>query len=139
MLETLSTLLPRFSEVNALEFDLDQVYITETSLLENLQQNNAVYHRSCYKKHNQQKLERAIEKFNNVSHKPDDVEISNSPPVKRRSMTPKSDVTKKRICCFCKQSDDNINLRAAGTLHATQIKTDIEHVTSFAKKWLLMA
>ena len=134
-LATLSTLLPKFSEVNALEFDLEKVYINGTLLIENLEQNNAVYHRSCYKKHNQQKLERAITKFNKISHKTgNDVEIDiSSVPVKRRSMASKHDVSKKGICCFCKQNDDNINLRAVGTLHATQSKTDIEHVSNLTE------
>ena len=89
-------------------------------------QNNAVYHRSCYKKHNQQKLERAIKKFNKISHKTNnDVEIDiSSAPVKRRSMASKH-VSKKGICCFCKQNDDNINLRAAGMLHATKVRRNI--------------
>ena len=109
-LATLSTLLPKFSEVNALEFDLETVYTNGTSLIENLEQNNAVYHRSCYKKHNQQKLEREITKFNKISHKTGhDVEIDiSSAPVKRRSTASKHDVSKKGICCFCKQNDDNI-------------------------------
>ena len=139
-LATLSTLLPKFSEVNALEFDLEKVYTNGTSLIQNLKQNNAVYHRLCYKKHYQQKLEQAITKFNKISHKTDNVEIDiSSAPVKRRSMASKHDVSKKGICCFCKQNDDNINLRAAGTLHATQSKTDIEHVRNLTEKWLVMA
>ena len=36
-LATLSTLLPKFSEVNALQFDLEKVYTNGTSLIENPQ------------------------------------------------------------------------------------------------------
>ena len=91
-------LLPKFSEVNDVKFDLEKVYTNGTSLIENLEQNNAVYHRSCYKKLNQQTLEQAITKFNKISHKTDnDVEIDiSSAPVKRRSMASKHVFFKKK-------------------------------------------
>ena len=44
VLAMLSTLLLNFSEVNALEFNLEKVYTNGSSLIENLEQNNAVYH-----------------------------------------------------------------------------------------------
>ena len=120
-LATLSTLLLKFSEVNSLGFTLEKVYTNGTLLIENLEQNNAVYHRSCYKKHNQQKT--LCDQLPSL--------------IKYRIKL----ITMSKLIYLVHQlnADDSINLRPAGTLHATQSKTDIEHVSNLTKKWLVMA
>ena len=45
----------------------------------------------------------------------------------------------KPVCCFCKEADEEINLCAAGTYHASKTKADADHVIKLTQKWREMA
>ena len=60
-----------------------------------------------------------------------------SPPCKRRSfVTP---ITSNQItCCFCRETDAEENLIAAGTLHASKTKAGATHVKTLTETWIEM-
>ena len=45
----------------------------------------------------------------------------------------------KLICCFCEEEDEDSNLRAAGTLHASDGKINSSHLQRLTKEWKSMA
>ena len=58
--QTLSSMLPKFEDEG--KFDLKNLGCDTTNLYEYLISNNAVYHKSCYSRYNQQMLNRITEK-----------------------------------------------------------------------------
>ena len=118
------------SEANALDFNLQWLLNEGQDLFELLNSNNAVYHHTCKSKYNEHMLSRQ----NKI-----ETELS-SPPPKRRSMIQNFTLdTKRSFCYFCKESDDQVNLRAAGTFHATKTKANMKHVDHLTTNWLKMA
>ena len=136
---SLSEILPKFSELNSLNFDIKRISDNKTGLLENLNLHNASYHPSCKNKYNQRMLDRAISKQQQMTGENMD-EVS-SPPAKRRSeaLVDAKFSPEIQTCCFCKEVDNHNNLRAAGTKNATTQKTKTTHVESLTKTWLEMA
>ena len=135
---TLAELLPQFDRNNALDFDLNRLITEGLTLRNSLEKNNALYHHTCAAKYNQQKLDRAIKKFNRIPDPHHEADVQ-SPPCKRRSEGAQIHSTRDFVCCFCSQSDIESNLHAAGTLHATYSRTDISHVDQLTERWRSMA
>ena len=136
---SLSEILPKFSELKNLNFDIKRISDNKIGLLENLNLHNASYHPSCKNKNKQRMLDRAISKQQQMTCEHMD-EVS-SPPAKRRSeaLVDAKFSSEMRTCCFCKEFDNQSNLRAAGTKNATTQKTKTTHVESLTKTWLEMA
>ena len=133
------SLLPKFAAKNALSFDINCIQMGEQDLEVSLNINNASYHHSCKNAYNNRMYERLIgkEKRNTNAENED---ILKSPPTKRRStVSPNIETPSQAVCCFCKCIDIRENLVAAGTLHATKTKTQINHVKNMTANWIEMA
>ena len=137
--KTLSSLLPKYAAKNALSFDINRIQMGEQNLEVSLNINNASYHYSCKNAYNNRMYERLIEKEKqNTNAKNED--ILKSPPTKRRSIVSLNiETPNQAVCCFCKCIDIQENLVAAGTLHATKTKTQINHVKNMTANWIEMA
>ena len=57
-LTTLNEMLIKFSEIDALDIDIDKLINGSPDLLSSLLENNAKYHHSCNSKYNNRMLER---------------------------------------------------------------------------------
>ena len=134
--EALAKILPLFAELNELGFDISRLDTTGLTLQESLEQNHAVYHHSCRTKYNQQKLDRAKQRAKKRSEPKASSEPHN--PCKRLRKDDDS-ASHGIFCCFCREEDSESNLRAAGTMHASTSKTNIEHVMTITQKWKDMA
>ena len=83
--------------------------------------------------------ERLIEKKSRNTNAENE-DILKSPPTKRRStVSPNIETPSQAVCCFCKCIDIRQNLVAAGRLHATKTKTQINHVKNMKANSIEMA
>lgn len=102
------------------------------ALKEGLNHNDTVYHYACSSKYNQQKLDCAPEKFNKIQSKQKFIDTQ-SPPCKRRSKGLNRITFREVICCFCRKTNAENDLDAAGTHHAKQSKPNMSHVNKLTK------
>ena len=139
-IHSLSKDLFKFYNVGELNFTLNELCKNENNLAEYLIDNNAKYHHSCRSKYNDSHYQK-ITKKQEKRKLEDETWVDNSPgPSKRRSYYKSSTFQLgKRICCFCEEEDQDTNLRAAGTLHASDGKLNLSHVERFTKEWKSMA
>ena len=132
-------MLPKFAAKNALSFDISRIQMGEQDLEVSLNINNASYHHSCKNAYNNRMYERLIEKEKQNTNAENE-DILKSPSTKRRStVSPNIETPNQAVCCFCKCTDIQENLVAAGTLHATKTKTQINYVKTITANWREMA
>ena len=132
-------MLSKFAAKNALSFGISRIQMGEQDLEVSLNIDNASYHHSCKNAYNNRMYERLIEKEKQNTNAENE-DILKSPPTKRRStVSPNIETPNQAVCCFCKCIDIQENLVAAGTLHATKTKTQINHVKNMTANWIEMA
>ena len=107
--------------LNVLNFDLARPEAPELTLKEGLNRKNAVYHYFCSSIHNQEKLYRALEKFNKNQSRQNDT-ATQSLGCKHHNEDLNKNTYQEIFCCFCQKADIENNLQAAGIYHATQLK-----------------
>ena len=125
-------MLIKFSEIDALDFDIDKLINGSPDLLSSLLENNAKYHHSCNSKYNNRMLEREKSR-----KKKESVKEREQPSCSRRSISEESHSMGELLCCFCLKKDELQHLVAAGTLQGS--KADPSHVQNITEKWKSMA
>ena len=134
-LETLSEMLLKFSEINALNFNINRLLNKDADLHSVLKESHAKYHHTCYAKYNARAFQRAV-----TRNKTKNTVETSQPGCSRRSVSEASTHTLgELLCCFCSKVDAYENLVAAGTFHATGNKADSSHVQNISEKWKIMA
>ena len=116
--------LREFYELHELHYNLSWVGAFNDSkhFEQVLIKNKAQYHHTCTTNYNDSMLKRAWNRLEKHSNREEPAEVT-SPPCKRRSEVLSYDFGKP-VCCFCKEADEEINLCAAGTYHASKTKAD---------------
>ena len=114
-LATLNEMLIKFSEIDALDFDIEKLIHGSPDLLSSLLENNAKYHHSCNSKFYNRMLERAKSRKKKESGKERE-----QPSCSRRSISEESHYMGELLCFVCLKKDELQHLVAAGTLHATE-------------------
>ena len=98
------------------------------------------YHKSCVSKYNAQKLERAVKRSEKTLKRPSSSEtIEESGPSKRTRSHDEKITFGESKCLFCITVDVEENMCAAGTMHATDEKTDKKHVVNFTEQLKIQA
>ena len=139
-------MLPKFHNSGLLSFNLCRISNNISSIVHaeefeetiknSLQQNKAVYHKSCYDNHNETKLSRAL---NRKKRKKEVDDQEKTKKVTVRSFGSSSIALGSHVCIFCNEIDNEQNLIAAGTLHAKTLKVKQKHVDDFTKNLREMA
>ena len=91
------------------------------------------FHQKCKNGYDKQKINRILAK-----RKKQNQNRENSAKPVTRSSIPKKDFGAP-FCAICGEEDDENNLHAAGTLHATKVDVDTSHNDALTTKWKSMA
>ena len=135
-LQTLCANLTEFWELGELDLPWEQmVTVTNddgTPDLYSSIKDKARFHQKCKNGYDKQKISRIRAKRNRI----EDAELP------RRTVTRSSTVKHSlgdKFCAICGEVDDQVNLHAAGTLHANEDKVDKLHNNDLTIRWKSMA
>ena len=102
--------------------------------------NNAQYHHNCHIRYTSYKMERKKQSLQKKKKNLTQVaESGRSLRGSTASTSGRASLSADSICIICGKPDDVCNLHAAGALHATKSKSDVDHVTKLTNQWRTMA
>ena len=96
-------------------------------------QNDAKYHKDCYSKYTEYKLNKKLKSKSKETKKDN---LANTSSSLRSSTAP---LISQIICYICGQEDELCNLHAAGAWHASREKLKFDHVEKLTALWRQMA
>ena len=106
-----------------------------------MEANNAVYHHNCYIKYRPYKMEKKIKTMQSKRSKTQQ-DRKSGPSLRSSLGSPSASSSLLPVdpmCVICGEHDIIDHLHAAGALHATKSKLNVDHVTKLTNQWRNMA
>ena len=140
-ISSLCTDLLKFYNIREPDYRPNELCINENNLVGFLISKNAKYHNYCCPKYNDNHYQNMIQNRQKRKLEQDgkcDEDNAPGPSQRRRCYKWNTFQLGKLICCFCEEEDEDWNLLAAGTSHASDGKITSFRLQRLTKEWKRM-